>query len=413
MSGIRFRILGPLEITGSAGGSTGETDAGVSHTPRAAKLRVVLGTLLVRANEVVSVDSLIDELWPTAPPRTATTTLQVYVSQVRKLLRSADPRHGQDVLITRSPGYVLRAVGEELDAVVFEEVSERGRRALAAGDFASAARLLRQAVGLWRGPVLSDTPHGPLLESAAVRLAEARMTALGERIQADLRLGRHQDLVGELQSLTAEHPLREDLHLHLMVALYRCSRAADALEAYGVLRRTLVNELGIEPGPRSRTLQRRILEGDAALLTPGGEPQASSGRVAGQTAAGSRAAVGEVRARPDGWAYDRDGRARDRRAAAGPVAMGPGSGRRGSAGPGPAGRESVGHGPADQGPVVAVARGRVVAGSAGPGAAGREAMGRVPVGRAAAGRTPPVSARAAADGGGAVVEERDGTSGVF
>ncbi|MEU6416578.1 AfsR/SARP family transcriptional regulator [Streptomyces spiralis] len=314
MSGTRFRILGPLEITGpegrsgpedgsgsGPGGESGSgTDAGgssISYTPRAAKLRVVLGTLLVRANEVVSVDTLIDELWPTAPPRTATTTLQVYVSQVRKLLRSADPRHGQDALVTRSPGYVLRAVGEELDAAVFEEVSERGRRALAAGDFASASRLLRRAVGLWRGPVLSDTPHGPLLESAAVRLAEARMTALGERIQADLRLGRHHDLVGELQSLTAEHPLREDLHLHLMVALYRCSRAAEALEVYGVLRRTLVNELGIEPGPRSQRLHRRILEGDPALLHPGGEPQAPAGRAAGEGPAEGRAAMGRTAVR--------------------------------------------------------------------------------------------------------------------
>ncbi|MEV7523923.1 AfsR/SARP family transcriptional regulator [Streptomyces sp. NPDC091371] len=251
MSTVRFGILGPLEVSGGA--------------PQAAKLRVVLGTLLVRANEVVSVDGLIDELWPQAPPRTATTTLQVYVSHLRKSLRAADPQDGPEVLVTRRPGYVLRVGAGELDAGRFEELSRRGHQALLTADFAAAADLQRQALALWRGPLLSDTPHGPLLDGAAVRLGEARTTALDERVRAELHLGMHRELIAELQELVAEHPLHEEFHAHLMVALYRCGRQAEALRVFALLRQTLVDELGIEPGPHSRQLQRRILEGDPEL----------------------------------------------------------------------------------------------------------------------------------------------------
>ncbi|WP_329377720.1 AfsR/SARP family transcriptional regulator [Streptomyces sp. NBC_01351] len=255
MSTVRFGILGPLEITGGA--------------PQAAKLRVVLGTLLVRANEVVSVDTLIDELWPEAPPRTATTTLQVYVSHLRKSLRAADPHDGREVLVTRRPGYLLQVGAGELDAGSFDELARRGHRALLAGDFAAAADLQRRALALWRGPLLSDTPHGPLLDGAAVRLGEARTTVLDERVRAELHLGMHRELVAELQELVAEHPLHEEFHAHLMVALYRCGRQAEALRVFALLRQTLVEELGIEPGPHSRQLQRRILEGDPELARAG------------------------------------------------------------------------------------------------------------------------------------------------
>ncbi|WP_153454457.1 AfsR/SARP family transcriptional regulator [Streptomyces smaragdinus] len=263
MHATRFRILGPLEIDGGPG-----TDPAVSHTPNAAKMQLVLGTLLAHAGEVVSVSHLIDELWPQSPPRTATTTLQVYVSQVRKRLAGADPRRGRQALATRSPGYLIRVDPDEVDAAVFEDLSKRGGHALADGDFAGAAALLHRALELWRGPLLSGIPHGPLLQSAAVRLDELRMTTLSARIRADLQLGRHAELVAELQALTAKHPLREDLYSHLMVALYRCGRPADALQLYAVLRRTLVTELGVEPGPRPRRLHQRILAGDRGLLTP-------------------------------------------------------------------------------------------------------------------------------------------------
>ncbi|MEV6110311.1 BTAD domain-containing putative transcriptional regulator [Streptomyces sp. NPDC051940] len=263
MLGSRFRILGPLEIRS-------DPDPSVTHTPRAAKLQVVLGTLVVHAGEVVSASHLIDELWPQAPPRTATTTLQVYVSQVRKLLHDADPRAGRKALVTRSPGYVFEATREEVDAAVFEDLYTRGGHLLAEADFPGAARLLRLSLEQWRGPLLSGVPHGALLESAAVRLSELRMTALSARILADLQLGRHADLIAELHALATRHPLREDLHSHLMVALYRCGRPADALQVYAALRRHLLQELGVEPGPQPRQLHQRILAGDADLLTPSG-----------------------------------------------------------------------------------------------------------------------------------------------
>ncbi|MFE9780465.1 BTAD domain-containing putative transcriptional regulator [Streptomyces sp. NPDC005775] len=255
MGSVRFGILGPLE----AGGGV----------PQAAKLRGVLGTLLVRANEVVSVDSLVDELWPDSPPRTATTTLQVYVSHLRKSLRTADPRGGDEVLVTRRPGYLLRVAPDELDSTAFEELSRLGHQALLDGDFATAAEHQRRALALWRGPLLSDIPHGPLMDGASVRLEETRTTALDERVRAELHLGMHRELVAELHELAAEHPLREEFHAHLMVALYRCGRQAEALRVFARLRQTLVEELGIEPGPRSRRLQRLILEGDRELARPG------------------------------------------------------------------------------------------------------------------------------------------------
>ncbi|MEU9088390.1 BTAD domain-containing putative transcriptional regulator [Streptomyces sp. NPDC048357] len=280
---MRFGILGPLEVAGG----TGPTDTGqtTSYAPQAAKLRVVLGTLLVRANEVVSVESLIDELWPDAPPRTATTTLQVYVSHLRKTLQSADPENGREALVTRRPGYLLRVGADAVDSTAFEELSRRGHQALQAADFAAAAELQRRALALWRGPVLSDTPHGPVLEGAAVRLAEARTTALDERIRAELHLGLHRELVAELQELVAEHRMHEEFHTHLMVALYRCGRQAEALRVFTLLRETLVEELGIEPGPASSRLQRRILEGDPALSRSGAGTRA-------RTAAGSGAGTG-------------------------------------------------------------------------------------------------------------------------
>ncbi|MHC0430246.1 AfsR/SARP family transcriptional regulator [Streptomyces sp. O3] len=267
---MRFRVLGPLEVNTA-------TDAR-AVTPRAAKVRGVLATLLVRSNEVVSVDGLIDELWGENPPRTAMTTLQVYISQLRKLLREVQPEFGREALVTRSPGYRLRVDPNQLDLTVFEELHSGGRDAMERGDHAAAADLQRQALALWRGPLLSDTPHGSLLHSMAVRLAEVRTAALEQRIRAELHLGHHQELLGELQALAAELPLHEEFHAHLMVALYRTGRQADALRAFGKLRRTLVDELAIEPGRRLQQLHSRILTGDPALLRPSDRrPRAGGG----------------------------------------------------------------------------------------------------------------------------------------
>jgi DNA-binding SARP family transcriptional activator len=265
---MRFRILGPLEITSSG--------AAEPLRPKAAKIRVVLATLLVRPNEIVAVDHLIDELWGENPPRTATTTLQVYVSQLRKLLDAADPEYGRDTLVTRPPGYALHIDPAQLDLVVFEELHQSGQAALLRGEASAAADLQHRALQLWRGPLASDTPHGPLLTRTAVRLAEMRAAALEQRIRAELQLGRHQQFIGELQSAVAEMPMREEFHMLLMTALYRAGRQADALRVFAGLRRSLVAELAIEPGAQLQRLHQRILAGDPELLYPA-RPAETSG----------------------------------------------------------------------------------------------------------------------------------------
>ncbi|MFJ6381730.1 BTAD domain-containing putative transcriptional regulator [Kitasatospora sp. NPDC092039] len=250
---MRFRILGPVSLS--------------PRTPSAAKPRALLATLLVRAGEVISSDSLIDELWGTEPPRTATTTLQVYISQLRKLLAEGrgPGQETEELLLTRSPGYLLRVPEEDFDLARFETLRVAGRTAFEQGDFATASRQLHDALAVWTGPALSGVPHGVRLESTAIRLDELRMESLEQRIRADLRLGHHRELAGELMALATEHPLREALHGHLMVVLYRTGRQSDALRIYARLRRSLVEELGVEPGRPLKRLQERILHSDPSL----------------------------------------------------------------------------------------------------------------------------------------------------
>jgi DNA-binding SARP family transcriptional activator len=209
--------------------------------------RAVLALLLTRPNEVVSADRLIDELWSGAPPRTAANTVQYYVSQLRKLL-------GSDRILTRAPGYAIRVEPGELDL-------ERFERLVVAGDVAA----LREALDLWRGPPLADFAYASFARAEIGRLEELRLAALEERIEADLVAGRHAQLVGELETLVREHPLRERLRAQLMLALYRSGRQAESLAAYQDARRTLVDELGIEPGAPLRRLEKAILAHDQAL----------------------------------------------------------------------------------------------------------------------------------------------------
>jgi len=250
---VRFRVLGPVSVQ--------------PRTPTAAKVRAVLAALLVRANEIVSSESLIDELWDNSPPRTAATTLQVYISQLRRVLQEGDPEPGARGrrLLTVPPGYSLQVGPDDLDLTRFEALHRGGRAAYERGDFESASSQLGEGLGLWTGVALAGVPHGYSLSAAAVRLEELRMTALEQRITADLRLGRHKELTGELMALTSEHPLRETLHAHLMVALFRSDRQSDALQSFARLRRSLVDELGIEPGPGLRHLHERVLRSDPAL----------------------------------------------------------------------------------------------------------------------------------------------------
>jgi len=256
---VDYRILGPLEAW-----------AGDRRLPLGGRRqRALLAILLLRANEAVSTDRLIDELWGERPPATAANTLQVYVSQLRKALEA------RDAIETRAPGYVVRVRPGELDLQRFEELADRGRRAFADGRADEAAGTLRTALALWRGPALADLAFEAFAAAFVLRLEELRLAVLEERIEADLALGRHTELVPELEATVAEHPLRERARGQLMLALYRADRQADALDAYQEARRTLVDGLGIEPSPALQRLERAILTHDASLelpAAPGGMP---------------------------------------------------------------------------------------------------------------------------------------------
>jgi predicted ATPase/DNA-binding SARP family transcriptional activator len=251
----QFGLLGPLTVA-----IDGEPVALGGQ-----KRRALLAALLLDANRVVSRDRLIDSLWGEEPPDTARNTLQVYVSQLRKLLPDG-------LLETTAQGYRLGVDPNAIDVFEFIRLSQAGRSALTIGDVAGAADTLRAALALWRGAALADLAWEPFAQAEVVRLEELRLAASEDRIDAELALGRHGQLVGELERLVAEHPLRERLRGQLMLALYRSGRQADALAVYQRARRTLVDELGIEPGESLRKLERAILAQDASLNVPQAGP---------------------------------------------------------------------------------------------------------------------------------------------
>jgi DNA-binding SARP family transcriptional activator len=241
---MEFRLLGPLEVI--------EQDRLLALG--GGRQRSLFGALLLHANEVVSIDRLIDALWGPAPPLTAAKSIQVYVSKLRKEL-------GEGRLVTRAPGYVLKVDRSELDLGRFERLLGEARSAHPR----DAAQKLREALALWRGPALADLTYEPFVQAEIARLEELRWVALEQRIDADLASGRHAELVGELEALVVEHPLREHLRCQLMLALYRSARQAEALEAYRRARRELSEQLGLEPSDELRRLERAILSQDPAL----------------------------------------------------------------------------------------------------------------------------------------------------
>jgi ABC-type transport system substrate-binding protein/DNA-binding SARP family transcriptional activator len=253
---LEFWILGPLEAR--RGGRALELPAG--------KSRALLVVLLLHRNEVVSVDRLVDELWGERPPPTAAKNVQVYVSRLRRAL-------GEGALLTRAPGYVLQIKAEQLDAERFRALLEEARRQ----EPTQASERLRQALALWRGPPLADFGYESFAQEEIRRLEELRLSALEERIEADLALGRHEDVLSELESLVAANPLRERLQGQLMLTLYRCGRQAEALEAYRAGRRRLVEELGLEPRPDLQGLERAILAHDPSLAAPARVPPPDGG----------------------------------------------------------------------------------------------------------------------------------------
>jgi len=256
---MEFRVLGPLEVWCD----------GQRVPVSAAKQRTLLAILLLRAGRVVAAEELIDRLWGERPPATARKTLHNYVRRLRTTLAAGakglavPPR-----LLTEPSGYLLRLGDAELDLHRFERLHEQAQKATSAGDGDRAAALLRQALGLWRGPPLADVAVETVLRTEAVRLEEWRLAALEARIQAELDLGRHAELVGELEALAARHPLRESFCGQLMLALYRCGRQVDALGAYRAARRLLIEEFGVEPGPELQRLERAILVADPSLAGP-------------------------------------------------------------------------------------------------------------------------------------------------
>ncbi|GGQ76119.1 hypothetical protein GCM10010166_52890 [Couchioplanes caeruleus subsp. azureus] len=255
-------MLGPLQVTiGQA-----------AVMPSAAKPRKVLAMLALHANEMVPVPALFEELWGDAVPRKASTTLQTYILQLRNLIAPAlsrDPAtaglDAKDVIATQPGGYLLHVPQPAVDAGEFERLAAVGHRAHERGDFPRAAQLFRDALAYWRGTALADIQLGALLAVECRRLEETRINTLDRRIDADLRMGRHHEIIGELTALVARNRTNEGLSAHLMVALHRCGRRGDAIGVYRGLRASLVADLGLEPSPLLHRLHRHILTADAPL----------------------------------------------------------------------------------------------------------------------------------------------------
>jgi DNA-binding SARP family transcriptional activator/class 3 adenylate cyclase len=252
---LEFRLLGELEAVLD----------GQPLPLGGARQRALVALLLLRANEVVSRDRLIEDLWRDHAPETASNALAALVVRLRRVFPA-------DVLVTKPSGYSIETAPDSIDVHRFESLVEDGRRAIAAGAYTEASEQLRDALALWRGPPLADFTYEPFAEQAILQLEELRITAVESRIDADLALGRHDGLIGELQSLVVEHPLRERLRGQLMLALYRSGRQAEALEAYREGRRALLEELGIDPSPELQELERAILRQDPSVATPKPRP---------------------------------------------------------------------------------------------------------------------------------------------
>lgn len=244
MKSFEFRLLGPLEVRGEGG----PVQLG------GPKQRALLALLLVDAGRAVSTDRLIDALWGEQPPRTAATSLQNFVSQLRKQL-------GPDLLVTKPPGYLLRVDPAQLDAHRAQTLLAEARDAPPE----DRAAKLREAIEMWRGPPLEEFGFDAFAQGEIARLTELRLTLLEERIEADIDAGRAGEVVGELEALVGEHPLRERFREQLMLALYRSGRQAEALDAFQEGRRVLVEELGIDPSPRLQQLHAAILRQEVGL----------------------------------------------------------------------------------------------------------------------------------------------------
>ncbi len=261
----------PKEMTIQLLGALSVRLNGVPIMPGAAKPRQILALLALNTGRVVTTSTLAEELWGDRPPPSASTTVQTYILELRKRIAKAtgpgrDPKR---VLRTRHDGYLLEAGGSQTDVEEFSRLAWAGRAATEGGDHRTAAELLRRALALWRGPALVDVRMGRVLELEAMALEEARLGVLGRRIEADLTLGRHADILGELAALAARNPMNEHFFAQLITALYRAGHIARALEEFQRLRRSLIRELGVEPSAKLQRLQQAVLARDPALDTAG------------------------------------------------------------------------------------------------------------------------------------------------
>ncbi|MFJ2741722.1 BTAD domain-containing putative transcriptional regulator [Streptomyces sp. NPDC087440] len=254
-----IKVLGPLVAE----------EQGISVVPTAAKPRQILALLALQADRVVTVPTLMEEIWGERIPRSAATTLQTYVLQLRRKIAAAldgDPaRQAKDVLVTRYGGYLLQVQPGQVDCQEFDRLAASGRAAHAAGDHAAASALLGRGLDLWEGSAMVDVRIGGVLELEVLRLEEGRMATLELRLESDLLLGRHNEIIPELRVLMARHPMHENFCALLMTALHRSGGSWRALEEYQRLRDALVEELGLEPSGRIQRLHRAVLNADPAL----------------------------------------------------------------------------------------------------------------------------------------------------
>ena len=253
---LRFRILGPIEL------SDGERAVSVGGK----RQRTLLAYLLISANRAVSADELLHALWDEQDPVRARKSLQVAVTRLRKALDASRPER-ESSLVTVAGGYRLDIAADELDAARFEAYVRDGQEALADGRAGEAATSLREGLELWRGAALADVAYEPFAQGEIRRLEALRSTGYDIRIEADLALGRHADVIGELEARRSEDPTRERITEQLMLALYRSGRQADALAAYRATHMHLATELGLEPGPALTSLQARVLNHDESLAS--------------------------------------------------------------------------------------------------------------------------------------------------
>jgi DNA-binding SARP family transcriptional activator len=257
---VQVRVLGTFEILRD----------GAEITPTAPKLRQLLALLTINANSVVRPEQIVDELWEDHPPLTAATTLQTYIYQLRKSLRLAEPASS---LHTVRGGYLLELPAGALDVEEFRRLVQRGRAEADADHLESAAAILRQALRLWRGPVLADIRFGPVLQAEVVSLAEFGRSVREQLFDIELGLGRHHEVIGELRAAVAEQPTHEGYQIKLMLALYRAGRRSEALQVFQDARNVLITELAVDPCPELQRLHQRILAGDPALDLMGPTPR--------------------------------------------------------------------------------------------------------------------------------------------